>query len=43
VAIGNNPVVVLARERGQLDLANGIIGRCARFYADVKDGLEAGQ
>jgi hypothetical protein len=41
VAIGSNPVVVLARERGQLDAANSTIDRCSRFYADVKAGLEA--
>jgi hypothetical protein len=40
VAIGSNPVVVLARERGQLDIANGTISRCAGFYSDVKSRLE---
>lgn len=40
VAVGDNPVVILARERGQLDLANGRIVRCADFYGDVKTGLE---
>lgn len=38
--LGANPVVVLARERAQLDLANGVIVRCAGFYAQVKAGLE---
>lgn len=41
VAIGSNPVVVLARERGQLDTANGTIERCAGFYTDVKNRLES--
>jgi hypothetical protein len=40
VALGSNPVSVLARERGQLDIANGTISRCAGFYADVKSRIE---
>jgi hypothetical protein len=40
VAIGSNPVVVLARERGQLDTANSTITRCAGFYTDTKARLE---
>lgn len=38
--LGANPVIVLARERGQLDLANDVLARCAGFYAQVKSGLE---
>ena len=38
--LGDNPVVVLARERSQLDAANGVIIRCAGFNAQVKAGLE---
>jgi hypothetical protein len=38
--LGANPVIVLARERAQLDLANDVIARCAGFYAQVKSGLE---
>lgn len=43
VAIGSNPVVVLAGERGQLDTANSAIARCAGFYGNVKAGLEGQQ
>jgi hypothetical protein len=38
--IGDNAVIVLRLERGQVDLANDIIARCARFYSNVKAGLE---
>lgn len=38
--LGDNPVIVLARERGQLDLANDVRARCAGFYAQIKSGLE---
>lgn len=40
VALGSNPVIVLARERAQLDRANDVIKRCGRFYIDVKRRLE---
>lgn len=40
VAIGDNPVIVLARERSQLGVANGVIGRCADNYDRLKVGLE---
>ena len=38
--LGANPVIVLARERAQLESANGVIDRCAGFYDQVKAGLE---
>lgn len=40
--LGANAVVVLARERAQLDQANGVIRRCAGHYEDVKAELEDG-
>ena len=39
--LGEDAVVVLARERAQLDLANGVIRRCADNYDNLKTGLEA--
>lgn len=41
--LGANAVVVLARERAQLDQANGVIRRCADNYDDLKAGLEGGR
>ena len=41
--LGANPVIVLARERAQLNLANDVIARCAGFYEQVKTGLERPQ
>ena len=38
--LGANAVAVLARERAQLDRANGVIGRCAAHYDTIKAGLE---
>ena len=40
VGLGDNAVVVLARERAQLDQANGVIRRCAGHYDNVKTQLE---
>lgn len=40
VQLGANAVAVLARERGQLDIANGIIRRCAHNYDTLKADLE---
>jgi hypothetical protein len=40
--LGANAVVVLARERAQLDQANGVIRRCAGQYDRVKIELEGG-
>lgn len=42
-ALGADAVIVLARERGQLDWANGVIRRCADSYDNLKTGLEGGQ
>lgn len=39
--LGANAVVVLARERLQLDRANGVITRCAENYDTIKAGMEA--
>lgn len=41
--LGANAVVVLARERVQLDRANSVIRRCADNYDTIKAGLEAGR
>jgi hypothetical protein len=41
--LGDDAVVVLARERGQLDWANGVIRRFAGYYDNLKTGLEGGQ
>jgi len=38
--LGANAVAVLARERAQLDQANGVIRRCATHYDNVKAELE---
>lgn len=38
--LGDDAVIVLARERAQLDLANGVIRRCAENYDNLK--LELG-
>lgn len=40
--LGANPVVVLVRERSQLDAANGALSRCSGFYDHLKSGLESG-
>ena len=40
--LGANAIVVLARERVQLDRANSVIRRCANNYDTLKAGLEAG-
>lgn len=42
-ALGADAVIVLARERAQLNLANGVIRRCADNYDDLKTGLEGGR
>ena len=39
--LGANAVVVLARERAQLDRANGVIGRCAGNYDALRAELGA--
>ena len=39
--LGANAVVVLARERLQLERANGVISRCADNYDTIKAGMEA--
>lgn len=39
--LGANAVVVLARERAQLDQANGVIRRCADNYDTLRAGLGA--
>jgi len=39
--LGANSVVVLARERAQLDQANGVIGRCAVNYDLLRAELGA--
>ena len=41
--LGANAVVVLARERLQLERANGVISRCADNYDTIKAGMEAGR
>lgn len=38
--LGANPVIVLARERAQLDTANGVIMRCAGFYGQIQSGMK---
>jgi hypothetical protein len=38
--LGDNAIIVLARERAQLELANGIIARCARNCDTIKTRLE---
>jgi len=38
--LGANPVSVLARERAQLDQANGAIKRMGAFYDDVRSGMK---
>ncbi len=40
--LGDDAVVVLARERAQLDLANGVIRRCGANYDNLKAELEGG-
>lgn len=42
VHLGADAVTVLARERAQLDVANGVILRCAQNYDALKAGLEGG-
>jgi hypothetical protein len=39
-ALGDNAVIVLARERAQLDQANSVIRRCAANYDTLKRALE---
>ena len=41
--VGANAVVVLARERVQLDRANSVIRRCADNYDAIKSGMGAGR
>ncbi|CDP50954.1 hypothetical protein [Devosia sp. DBB001] len=41
LTIGASPVVVLKRERVQLDRANGEKRNCAAFYLNLKADLEA--
>lgn len=38
--LGDNVVIIWARERAQLDQANGVIRRCAENYDTVKSELE---
>lgn len=38
--LGDNAIAVLARERAQLDRANGVIRRCAENYDTLKTELE---
>jgi hypothetical protein len=40
-AVGDLPVVVLRKERAQLDRANDTLGRCATHYDALKSGIEA--
>ena len=40
--LGDDAVATWARERQQLDLANGVIMRCADNYDTLKADLEAG-
>ncbi|MFP9138680.1 hypothetical protein ACLI1C_15990 [Devosia sp. XGJD_8] len=38
--LGANPVIVLARERAQLDWANGVIRRFGDFYRHLQSGMK---
>lgn len=41
-ALGDSPVLVLRRERGQLDIANDQMHRCAAHYDGLKRSIEQG-
>lgn len=40
--LGDSPVVVLRRERAQLDQANDRLALCANHYDGIKRDIEAG-